>query len=411
MKKSQEKVQKESIMKRVGKRKGLVAIGIIAVLLIALVVVKLVQDSGFLTGSEEAYSVHVLRKEDPILFDGIVEAKEIQEEYYDASKGSLAEVLVENGQSVEKGADLFTYTNEESQTLLDEQNRQYSRLKEKRSDSLTNLANARQALKTANANIRKSKQTIQASSKESLNSLAINTKLEAAQNSLMAYEADKAQAEAKIESAEMSISQMDEQLEDAEYEIKKVRKNISSTVKAKLDGIIEIKETNTNAILKNEQAILRLASHDLTIETSASEYDYNKIDIDKAVEIHPLTSDKVIKGKISQVSRLPAQLGEGSSSSSYPFTVIPEEKIQYGFSVQVGIKEDLVYIPQAAVIEDDKKMIALVNKEGIVERREIKVSKEGKLYILQDGIEVGEEVILNPDPELADGEEVTVIYD
>ncbi|WP_413527445.1 efflux RND transporter periplasmic adaptor subunit [Marinilactibacillus psychrotolerans] len=410
MKKIDENSPTRSLLKRVGEKKGLITVGIIIVLMILFFIIQFFQNSDLESNAEETYSVHIVREEDPILFDGIVQASEVQEEYYDASKGVIAEVLVEDGQEVEAETELFTYTNEENQQLLDEQNRQYSRLKERRSEAETELANAKDALSTANANIEKSNQTVQgpAETEESM-----DAGFETAQTDLMEYESDKAEAEATIESAEMSIDELNDQMEDIEYEIETLREGITTTVTADFSGVIEVTNTNASTLASSEEPVVRLLSKDVKIEATVSEYDYDKIKEESPVEISLMSSDKEIPGKITQIGSLPMQASaEGSTSSRYPFTVIPEEPIQYGFSVQVGFSEGATYLPQSAVVEEeDGKKIVFVTVDGIVERREIEAHKESNFYVLDSGLEVDEEVLLDPSPELADGDEVMVMYD
>lgn len=411
MKKIDENSPTRSLLKRVGEKKGLITVGIIIVLMILFFIIQFFQNSDLESNAEETYSVHIVREEDPILFDGIVQASEVQEEYYDASKGVIAEVLVEDGQEVEAETELFTYTNEENQQLLDEQSRQYSRLKERRSEAETELANAKDALSTANVNIEKSNQTVQgpAETEESM----VDAGFETAQTDLMEYESDKAEAEATIESAEMSIDELNDQMEDIEYEIETLREDITTTVTADFSGVIEVTNTNASTLASSEEPVVRLLSKDVKIEATVSEYDYDKIKEESPVEISLMSSDKEIPGKITQIGSLPMQASaEGSTSSRYPFTVIPEEPIQYGFSVQVGFSEGAIYLPQSAVVEEeDGTKIVFVIIDGIVERREIETHKESNFYVLDSGLEVDEEVLLDPNPELADGDEVMVMYD
>lgn len=410
MKKTNKPSSNRSFLQRVGDKKGLVAIGIIGLLVIGVFVVQFFQSSNVESAAEEMYSVHIVREEDPIIFDGMVEASEVQEEYYDPTKGVIAEVLVEDGQEVEAETELFTYTNEENQELLNEQNRQYSRLEERLSEAETELANAKKALSTANANIEKSDQSVQAPA-ETEESMGMSSEFEAAQTDLMEYEADKAEAEATIESAEMTIRDLDDQLEDIEYEIENLRSEITTTVLADFPGVVEL--NNAASLESTEQPVVRLLSNDVKVEATVSEYDYDKIKEDSPVQISLMSSDKQVNGTITQISSLPMQASaEGSTSSRYPFTVQPEEAIQYGFSVQVGFTEGVIYLPQSAVIEEeDGTKIVFVHVDGVVERREVEVREESNFYILDSGVEIDEEVLLDPNPELVDGDEVMVMYD
>lgn len=74
-----------SFLQRVGDEKGLVAIGIIGVLVIGLIIAQYVKTSDVESAVAEMYSVHIVREEDPILFDGMVKASDVQEAYYDST--------------------------------------------------------------------------------------------------------------------------------------------------------------------------------------------------------------------------------------------------------------------------------------------------------------------------------------
>lgn len=398
-----------SFLQRMGNKKGLLAIGIIVVLMLIILVTHFFQSSEAEGETEQTYAVHIVREEDPILFDGKVQAAEVQEEYYDPAKGVIAEILVENGQEVEEGTALFTYQNEETQQLLDEQNHQYSRLEERYAEAETELANAKKALDTANANIEESNRQNQAASENSEAEMLVEP-----QDNLLEAEANKAEAEATIDSVEMTLNELTDQMEDITYEIEKLRQGVTTTVQADFKGVVELNETNPASLQSSEQPVVRLMSHDLKIESTVSEYDYNKLSVNSPVDIYLMNSNRELKGTITKIAALPLQAveAEGATSSRYPFTVLPDESIQYGFSVQIGYSEGIMYLPQNAVVEEeDGTTIVYVNKDGIVEKRSVTVSEESNFYVIESGLTVDEEVLLDPDPSLADGDEVMVMYD
>lgn len=410
-KKTKEKINR-SFLQRVGDKKGLLTIGIIGIIVIIILITQFFQNSEAEGKEEQAYSVHIVREEDPILFDGKVQAAKVQEEYYDASKGVIAELLVENGQEVEAGTGLFTYTNEENQQLLDEQNHQYSRLEERYAELETELANAKNAVNKANANIEESSRQINLSSENSEAEIVIEPENEEVQTKLMEAESDKVEAEAAIESQEMSLNELEDQMEDITYEIEKLRKGVTTTIQSDFEGVVELNKADPISLQSSEQPVIRLMSHDLKIESSVSEFDYNKLSVDSSVDIYLMNSDRELKGKITKIDSLPMQAAEeGPTSSRYPFSVLPEEAIQYGFSVQIGYSEGVMYLPKNTVIEEENTKFVYVNKEGIVEKREITVSEESNIYIIESGLEIDEEVLLDPDSALTDGDEVMVMYD
>lgn len=243
--------------------------------------------------------------------------------------------------------------------------------------------------------------------------MGLSSEFDVEQSELMEFETDKSGAEATIEAVGISIQDLNDQMQDLEYEIENLRSSITTIVSEDFSGVVELKNTDAATLESNEQPVVRLLSKDVKVEPTVSEYDYNKIKEESPVEISLLSSDKQVNGTIFQISSLPIQDSvEGTTSSRSPFLVVPEEPIQYGFSVQVGFSEEVIYIPQSVVIEEeDGTKIVFVTKDGIVERREVEGHEESNVYVLDAGLEINEEVLLDPNPELSDGDEVTVIYD
>lgn len=395
-------------------RKRLLVLGAVILTLATSVVVHFFQGQGSSAEAEQSYFVHVVRENDPILFDGIVEATEIQEEYVDSSLGVIAEILVEDGQKVEEGAELFSYTNEENQQLLDEQNRMHSRMQQRYSETETELANARQDLSTVEANISEiNGQLEQLSSDTGEEELGWTQEVDNLQNNLLEYESDKAAAQASIEGAQATIRELNEQLEDSTAEIERIRTNITTTIESTINGVVELNEVRTTHSVMSEQPLVRIVSSSVEIEATVSEYDYEDMTAGDQVQIHLMNSDRVLDGSISEIGNMPVQSEtEASSFSRYPFTVAPAESIHYGFSVQVAFSDGAIYLPDSAVIEEENgETIAFVNQGGTAERREIEVRYENNLLVLESGLELEEEILLDPAPELVGGEEIVVFYD
>lgn len=410
MKKKDNQPTSPSRFKRWGQKKGLVAVGIIALLLVAFGIIRLTQVNSDAQAGE-IYSVHVVREEDPLFFDGEVQPVHMQEEYVTATTGTLSEILVENGQEVEEGTALATYVSEENQQVVDDNNRQYEKLDAKRSEAVTDLYNGQSDLETARANIAERTAAIADYSPADSQDWDRTREFEEDQMMLSVYQGDKAEAEAAIAGAEQAIRDIDEQMADVAYENDKVREDLSQTVSAVISGLVDMKETPVSLLRESEEPILRILSEDVNITATVSEYDYKKIKPDETVQLHLATSDRVLNGTISYVSRLPLSAVEGDNAARYAFTVIPEEVIPYGFTVQVAVEEDAIYLPENAVVEEGETLVVFVHSDGVVERREIEATKEKRFFLLESGLEIEEELILDPQADLTDGQEVTVLYD
>lgn len=388
----------------------LIVLSIFLILIVSLTFLRL---SG--SGEQQdlaVYSVYQVRATDPLIFDGKVQAEYEQEEYVDPSLGVIAEIAVEDGEVVEKDAVLFTYSNEENQQLLEEQNRQHARLTTRLSEAKTELANAQKAFETAQASISEKNRQIGNHTPQEETEFSFDQELESLETELVAYEADKAEAAISIESTEMNIRELEEQLEDVTAEIERIRTNITTSIEARISGTVELNDSVANRPDFSEEPLIRILSDSVIVEATISEYDYNEINSGDAVNVLLLNSDEVVNGEIISIDSRPlASMNADDSSSRYRFTVMPSESIQYGFSVQVSYQDGTIHVPESALTFEEDETYIFVHEEGVVHRRKVSVRKDGNVYVLEEGLSVDEEIILDPLSELEDGEEVVVIDD
>ncbi len=110
--------------------------------------------------------------------------------------------------------------------------------------------------------------------------------------------------------------------------------------------------------------------------------------------------------------------GTSSSSNSAPIKVKienPDEKIVIGFDVDISINteklENVITIPVEAVSTNDGENCVFVynEKEKTVSKRVVTLGiGSDTLYEVLEGLQVGEQVILNPKTTLADGDKIQV---
>lgn len=397
-----------SKVKWTNKKIVLIAIGVIAVLFIGVSLFRILGSEG--EQDLTVYSVYQVRETDPLLFDGMVQAEQEQEEYVDPSLGVIAEIEVEDGEKIEAGEVMFSYTNEENQQLLDEQNRLHSRSSNRLSETEADLANAQSDLQTAEANIEETNRQIENHAPSEDAEFGLDQELESLQSDRAGYEADKAEAEASIESAQMTIRELEEQLEDTVAEIERIRENITTTVEASVSGVVELDESVSRSEVL-EQPLVRILSDTIIVEATVSEYDYEELSVGAPVEVLLMNSDRIVNGEITTIASTPLGLEGDDSSSRYAFMVLPEESIQYGFSVQVSYQDGSIHLPESALIMEEDGTYVFLHEGGTVKRREVSVLEAGSTFVLEDGVSVGEEIVLDPLPELEDGETIVIVDD
>lgn len=395
---------------RTNKKMLLIASSVITILLFAIALSFLSEDEAEQHLAE--YHVYQVRANDPLLFDGMVQAEEEQVEYIDPSLGVIAEIEVEGGDAVEVGDVLFSYTNEEDQQILNEQNRLHSRSINRLSESETELANSQNKLQTAEANITEINRQIEEYTPSEETEFGLDLELDELQSNLIEYETDKAEAETTIESAGIAIREFEEQIEDILVEIERLKGEITTIVEATVAGTVELNEPIVdNPPDVSEQPLLRILSDSVILEATVSEYDYDKLSIGSLVEVLLMNSDRRVNGEITTISSRPLASEGENSGSRYTFIVSPEESIQYGFSVQVSYQTDIIHLPEPALIIEEGNAYVFVYEDGAVEKREVSVQEVENTIVLEEGLSLEEEIVLEPLPELKDQEEIVIIND
>lgn len=411
---------------------------ILSVVIIFSVVTRLANKDD---NESEIYTIYTIRESEPIVFEGLVEAKSVQEVYMDASLGTISEFFVENFQEVEEGTPLFNYVNEDNQYLLDEQKRVYQRVENRLANTEADLANAQSGLKTIEENIDVTENELKnykdstqmpeivsdvldnniekVESEEvelpvSYNPL-LNSEKQTLENKLLEFESEESELQMEIEASQTTIQEYKEQVEDVTAEVERLQNNITTTIKSRVNGVIEIDKDIEDFNDVREGPLALIVSNDVEINSSVSEFDYKNIYEGASVEIRIPNDDQTVDGKITFIDRRPSNgattIESSNDSSRYIFTVNPDEFIQYGYSVLIAIYQNTIKLPKSSVLKENDLSYVFVYKNGIAERKSVEVEEEGDLYKLESGLDIDDEILLDVSKDLEDGEEVMVQYD
>ena len=170
---------------------------------------------------------------------------------------------------------------------------------------------------------------------------------------------------------------------------------------------------------------------DFYVSFTVGKYDLQDLHVGQKAKITSL--DKDYAGEVSYVSAT-ATAGSGldissitssltgsstsSSSNSAPIKVKienPDEKVVIGFDVDVSIDteklENVVVIPVEAVSTNDGENCVFVynEKEKTVSKRVVTLGVgSDTMYEVLEGLQVGEQVVLNPKTALTDGDKIQV---
>ncbi|WP_407856598.1 efflux RND transporter periplasmic adaptor subunit [Enterococcus hailinensis] len=383
--------------------------GIIAlVLVIGIIVFQQMKPS---KTSENKFQTVTLKKTDPLTFNGIVQATHTQDYYLDQTLGKISTINVEDGQEVAEGTTLLSYTNPEYETQAEEQSSNLDKL---------NLAvtNAQEMLAIAQDKQAKVQQQLNTAI-NNYNNTNENTEEGAAKKEQ--YKQEKDQYETALDSAKDAVVQARQGLESANVELNSanqsvdtVRNKVSSVVTSTTKGIAYVDQKGKNDATV---PVVKVVSNEVTVEATASEYDYPQVKQDASVTIKPVTTNQEIAGTITHVNQLPDQASQtngnatttaASSISNYSFSVKPTETLHYGYNVQVVLPLDELRIPKKAIRTTGDTEYVFVYRKGKVHEATIKTENQGSYVILKEGLKEGDKIISNPDKTLHDGQELAV---
>ena len=362
---------------------------------------------------------YTLEKMEPLMFQGAVKPRKNQEVYLDASLGRLKKTNVKDGQKVKKGDTLLTYVNETVEGQIKEQKRQINRTQ-------SNINSAQSALNRARSKLYRIEDDLQDAKRK-------------AKKAGISYDADptvsslKAERDAQIDAIEAqkdTVRSAVADRDDAEAALSDSKAERYKKVKAKISGNVKLEEEGKN---NSAVPLLTIYSKGIMIEATASEYDYPYLKEDKKVKIYINSTEETVKGTITHVDDLASRNTEAQASSgvSYAFQVVPDEEIQYGFSVQVKVPLEEIRIPEEYVVKEKgnyyvfryegesavKEPVSLEKREGyyVVREPEKESSKEkenttekNKIQelLLKEG-----EILILPDDTLKSGDKVVIADD
>ncbi|KKE80315.1 hypothetical protein AFL42_15655 [Oceanobacillus caeni] len=367
------------------KRKIWIAIGIVAI------IVGFLGINIWVNADESNLTVEVttLKEEeitDKVLTQGTLKLAEEQTVYYSPDKGEIAEILVNEGDDIERGKALLTYKNDQL-TLEQRQNELEQQSGILQSNSL------REQHKEIDKQIEEDKE-----------------------NKMLQEEHD--QIKLQQQQANIELEQLKLQKETINQQIADLK--VVSDITGKVVEVNEQAAFTSNQM--EQQPLIRIGSLDqLIVEGSVSEYDALNIKDGQTVT---LTSDAIPDeswtGTVSHISYLPNDTGEmgmddGTTGVQYPVTVTVDDKdigLKPGFQMTMEIKTDehkANTLPITAVQQEEDDNYVYVVVEGKAERREVKVGTASlKTIEISDGITDKDQVIIDPAENIKDGMDVSV---
>lgn len=356
----------------------------IAIFIIALIVVVAVSVSSKISTNtvleeNEIAEYFEVTETSGLKFKGSSVISDEQKIFLDQTKGTVNEVFVKDGQSVEKDTVLFNYYNEAIQDQVDDLNRQIESLNTKINSESEKAKKIEELQKKAKEQEEKRKAEVAAIAKK--NNINNEEVLVTDENSAMS----------EIESISSSsvIDELKYSLNDLVAQRDALSAKVVTEVKAEIPGKVYIYDENSTA------EYMRIVSNEPLILAEATEYDINEIKLDSVVNIKVITENREIKGTITKIEDLPTTSLE-QKSSLYKFYIKPEESVKIGFSVEITVNPGEIIIPNEAVTERDGKLYVTLLQDDANKEVEISAILKDNNYIIQnDSLKIGDKILLN----------------
>lgn len=307
-------------------------------------------------------------------------------------KGKIAEILVTEGEHVEKGAVIARLDDRDYQ---DQYQLALAKLQESAEQNITSLLDDELKLKTTEADLEKIRDEYMemeaipeaySASELKMKKMQLANKEKEYQNLQQKYELQKARG-----------------LDQNELEVKIARENLEDTILyAPVSGyVLDLANKAGESVTDEQDFAVIHENNAINAVTKVIEYDIGQIKVGQkvyvAVEAVP---DKKFTGEVTKIEALPAEDSSGLVNYSVEINIKdpgPELKDGMTCSVSFVVKEvqDCLIVPyQAVKIVNGKQVVTVVDEKGQRAERTIKTGfTDGASVEVLEGLRVNETVV------------------
>ncbi|MCY8505368.1 efflux RND transporter periplasmic adaptor subunit [Bacillus atrophaeus] len=325
-----------------------------------------------------------------VMVPGTLKFSNEQYVFYEADKGTLADIKVKEGDKVEKGTALISYENEQL-NLEKEQNALTAESNQLQIDQINEKKNA--------LNSKEKELTKQLGEKEAKKQI----------------ESERTELEMQEKSAQIELKQSELQKQSLANQVSDLE------VKSEMEGtVISVNQEAASKKSDIQEPVIHIGNpKDLIVSGTLSEYDTLKVKKGQKVTLtSDVIQDKSWKGTVSAVGLVPDQQENAAASGTeqavqYPLQVkikgsLPEGKPGFKFIMNIETnKRKANTLPSKAVKKEDDTYYVYVVKDGKAQRTEVKVGETtDDLVEIKEGVSKDDQVILNPSDDVADGTDV-----
>lgn len=188
-----------------------------------------------------------------------------------------------------------------------------------------------------------------------------------------------------------------------------------ATVTAPISGTVTMSNANVGSYATASAPMFEIANVDtLEISTGINEQNVSKIAIGQEVLLRiNSVSDQWMSGKITEISKV-----MNTQTKNYPVTVAMANKddaLVAGMYAEIEAVvehvENVLVIPVDAIVyKEAQPVVFVVQPDGTVKEAHVELGlDDGNYYVVTDGIQAGDQVVVRGNGNLVDGSAITVV--
>jgi len=341
-----------------------------------------------------------------------------KQEFFAPVDSILMDLSVEVGDAVKKGQNMGRLDTLELKRSLEEANAQLTQ--KKAALAKAKAVNEQLDLKHREAQYQEAKKHLERTESLYQQGAVTEEDLEAAKTAYAGAEKGYREIVALINegATESEIRALEAQVDLTAQEIAQAEERLSlATFISAEDGVVLfVGGEKGNRVAEGTRLIVVGNTDTLEVTANINEMDAGNLKIGQPVKIKcAVLPEKEFQGEVSRVSNAAVTTSSQENTGvSLPVTVRitgDTAGLKLGFTVDLFIttmqEKDLLTVPVEGIVTQDESTFVYVVDNGVAKKREIKTTLGNELNdVVISGLKEEEEIILNPSPELQDGQKV-----
>lgn len=227
-----------------------------------------------------------------------------------------------------------------------------------------------------------------------------------------------AKTKAELNADGKQISSLQSQVDLARQEAVQAKERLDmGNFVADRDGVVtRIGAQQGSRVMEGSELLVVSNDDHLQITASINEIDAGSLKVGQEVSIRCMAlPGKEYSGKITRIGGAAVvQQGSAGDSVNVPVTITIEgdmEGLKVGYTVDLTVKtllkKQVLTVPVEAVFDRDGQSMVYIVAQDRLEERKITTKMGNELYdIVESGLEAGEKIVRNPQPEMTAGMKV-----